>query len=84
MTRYLIALLLFSLPTYVEAAESCRQLVGAKRAAEYVRQCRDVSPATHPPCNAKNPCKLIISEIKRSCALFGSDRPAFCKSFRKR
>jgi len=44
-----------------------------------------VSPATHPPCNADNPCALIISEIKRGCGFFtpGSTpkAPAFCRNY---
>jgi hypothetical protein len=81
---WLVGVLLSSLPAYAAAAPSCRQSVGAERAAEYVRQCREVSPATHPPCNAGNPCSLVISEIKRGCAALGADRPAFCRSYRKR
>jgi hypothetical protein len=63
---------------------SCRASAGAQRAAEYVRQCRDVSPATHPPCNADNACTLIIAEIRRGCALLGADAPKFCASYASR
>ncbi|MEO8715977.1 MAG: hypothetical protein ABI369_13280 [Acetobacteraceae bacterium] len=65
------------------AAPSCRQAVGAKRAAILVRQCLIVSPATHPPCNARNPCGLIADEIGRGCDFIGpADRPAFCAGYR--
>jgi len=60
---------------------SCRQTVGAKKAAEYVRQCLMLSPATHPPCNASNPCELIVSEIRRSCQLVGFKDP-ICRQYR--
>ncbi|RDE06669.1 hypothetical protein [Sphingomonas aracearum] len=49
---------------------SCAQEIGAAAAAERVKVCRNVSPATHPPCNAANSCALIEDEIARSCALF--------------
>jgi len=64
------------------AQMSCAASVGAEQAAIYVRQCTDVSPATHPPCNASNACALIISEIRRGCALIGSGAPAFCAAYR--
>ncbi len=49
------------------------------RAAVYVRECLRVSPATHPPCNAHNPCAVITAEIRRGCALLGEGiRPRFC------
>ena len=64
------------------AQTSCAASVGGEQAAIYVRQCTDVSPATHPPCNASNACALIISEIRRGCALIGSGAPAFCAAYR--
>ncbi|MBN6149019.1 hypothetical protein JR065_01600 [Xanthomonas sp. AmX2] len=35
----------------------------------------EVSPATHPPCNAANSCALVEDEIARSCALFDGKGP---------
>jgi uncharacterized protein len=64
------------------AQMSCTASVGAEQAAIYVRQCTDVSPATHPPCNASNACALIISEIRRGCALIGSGAPPFCAAYK--
>lgn len=61
---------------------SCASSVGAQQAAIYVKQCTDVSPATHPPCNASNACALIISEIRRGCAMIGSHAPAFCAAYK--
>jgi len=52
---------------------SCRALIGEKRAQMLVKQCRNVSPATHPPCNASNRCDLIIEEIDRGCGMLGKD-----------
>lgn len=64
------------------ADASCSKTLGKAKAAELVNRCIQVSPATHPPCNATNACTLIVDEIKRSCALFhGSDAPAFCAEY---
>ena len=54
---------------------SCRDEIGPAAAARRVRICRNVSPATHPPCNVANSCKMIDDEIARSCALFADDGP---------
>ena len=47
--------------------------IGPEAAARHVERCLQVSPATHPPCNALNPCRLILDEIRRGCALLASD-----------
>jgi hypothetical protein len=61
------------------AEQSCREELGERRAAELVRQCRMVSPATRPPCNAANSCRMIEDEVLRGCG-FGSDaRTLFCE-----
>jgi uncharacterized protein YecT (DUF1311 family) len=60
----------------------CRQTTGAAKAQQYVQQCTEVSPATHPPCNAQNACGLMIDEIKRGCAMIGTGAPAFCASYK--
>lgn len=54
---------------------SCAAEIGAAAAARRVAICRDVSPATRPPCNVANSCALIEDEIARSCALFDGDGP---------
>ena len=61
---------------------SCLQEAGAVKANRLVNECLQVSPATHPPCNAQNSCALIVSEIKRSCALLGQGAPGFCGDYR--
>jgi hypothetical protein len=84
MKRLRAALLLLALfPATAALAQdgSCRKSVGARQAAQYVRHCKDVSPATHPPCNAENACSLIISEINRGCVLLGADAPKFCAEY---
>jgi hypothetical protein len=43
---------------------------------------RDVSPATHPPCNGENACDLIIGEIRRGCGMLTSDIPGYCRQYR--
>jgi hypothetical protein len=61
------------------AARSCTDTRGAREAAQLVSQCTQVSPATHPPCNAANSCAMIEAEIRRSCGLLGpSHLPSFC------
>jgi hypothetical protein len=63
------------------AQASCTSEVGAAKAAQYVQQCRDVSPATRPPCNAANACSLITAEIRRGCAFLKEDAPAYCRAY---
>ena len=69
-----------SLDHVAVADVACSQSVGAEQAKRYVEQCLEVSPATHPPCNAANACTLIQDEIRRGCTILGKDAPAFCKS----
>ena len=70
---------------HAEAAEnatgSCLVSAGARRSRQMVEECLQVTPATHPPCNAHNPCAMIADEIKRSCLLIGKDAPAFCSKY---
>ena len=44
---------------------SCNKSAGAERAQRLVRECLEVSPATHPPCNAENSCALIADDQVR-------------------
>lgn len=71
--------------TPVAAAASsdapCSETAGKSKADEYVQQCLQVSPATHPPCNASNACQLIVDEIERGCAMIDHDAPAFCANY---
>jgi hypothetical protein len=70
-------------PRPVPVAETpCRETLGAAEADRLVKICRNVSPATRPPCNAANPCALIQNEIDRSCAMWTRDgnAPADCKA----
>ena len=60
------------------SGKSCEKTVGKPVANELVRQCVQVSPATHTPCNVQNSCKLIEDEIQRGCGLLGVNAPAFC------
>ena len=59
---------------------SCLAEIGAEASAKLVQRCIMVSPATHPPCNAANPCAMIQGEIDRSCAMYGPDetKPSQC------
>jgi hypothetical protein len=59
----------------------CRETAGAEKAKTLVQRCLEVSPATHPPCNAANACSLIVDEITRGCAMIEKDAPAFCAEY---
>ena len=61
---------------------TCLNAVGIQRSRQLVNECIQVSPATHPPCNAQNACSLIVDEIKRGCALIGQGAPGFCAEYR--
>jgi len=56
----------------------CDQQIGKAAAKRLADRCLMVSPASHPPCNAANACEMIRDEIKRSCDLFGADKPKEC------
>jgi hypothetical protein len=58
--------------------QSCAAEIGDAAAKRLAAQCRMVSPATRPPCNAANSCAMIRDEIARSCELFRDDPPAEC------
>ena len=62
----------------------CRETAGAEKSKALVKQCLEVSPATHPPCNAANACSLIVEEIARGCAMIEKDAPSFCAEHAKR
>lgn len=64
------------------ATGTCLNAVGIERSRQLVNECLQVSPATHPPCNAQNACKLIVDEIKRGCMLIGQEAPGFCAEYR--
>jgi hypothetical protein len=98
MRILLAAFLLVSLGASAEDTRSCRETAGDKLSKLYVSQCTMVSPATHPPCNALNPCDLITAEIARGCGLIhqslvdqpdlakgpnGLSEPKFCGSYLK-
>jgi len=61
---------------------SCLRSVGEHRANELVEECKQVSPGTNSPCNARNYCKLITDEIRRGCQLLRRDAPGFCDEYR--
>ncbi len=64
-----------------KASVSCTAEVGAVRAAEYLRQCREVSLASRNPCSAAKSCALLQEEIRRGCGLLGGDAPLLCRSY---
>lgn len=82
--RLLITLPALALMAGHATAQSCRQTLGAAAAQRMVAQCLQVSPATHPPCNADNPCGLMTNEIRRGCGFLGNDAPRFCGRYARR
>lgn len=50
-----------------ENGKRCIDEIGKKDAQTLVKWCIETSPATHPPCNYENSCKMIADEIKRGC-----------------
>jgi hypothetical protein len=66
----------------VSSKGTCLNAVGIERSRQLVNECLQVSPATHPPCNAQNACSMIVDEIKRGCALIGQGAPGFCAEYR--
>lgn len=68
-------------PAQTQRGASCRQSIGAARASVLVRQCVQVSPATHPPCNDANACAMITDEIQRGCDMLMSGAPSFCRQY---
>lgn len=61
--------------------KSCTEEAGKRQAEMLVKWYRNVSPATHPPCNAANSCGLVIDEIKRGCAFLKNEKssPYYCR-----
>jgi uncharacterized protein len=59
----------------------CRDMVGAERAAVFVKDCIAVAAETHPPCNADNACELIVSHNIFRCAGLGDGAPKFCAAY---
>ena len=49
---------------------SCAADIGTAAAERLAKTCRNVSPASRPPCNVANSCAIMQDEIARSCALF--------------
>lgn len=62
----------------VKPSPSCDEEIGKSAAQHLVEQCRQVSPATRPPCNGSNSCQMISEEIKRGCALISGKKPGYC------
>jgi hypothetical protein len=69
-------------PAATSSRGTCLNAVGIERSRQLVNECLQVSPATHPPCNAQNACSMIVDEIKRGCALISQGAPGFCAEYR--
>lgn len=62
-------------PASNRGGAACRDEIGPVAAKRLAAQCRDASPATHPPCNVANPCAMMREEIERSCRMFEASNP---------
>lgn len=58
----------------------CNEVIGKEPALALVRFCRDVSSATHPPCNTANHCAIIVEHVEGMCHAFPAtdDHPLPC------
>lgn len=56
--------------------KACASEIGQASADRLKEACRNVSPATHPPCGTSNSCALIKDEIARGCAFLGDTEAA--------
>lgn len=63
--------------------KTCLKQAGKARSDQLVKQCLQVTMATHPPCNAQNSCEMITEEIRRNCQMLGKDGPSFCSGYTK-
>lgn len=85
MPKQFVAAAVFSLAVLFVAnealAESCLAEVSEEEANMLAEHCREVSPATRPPCNPENDCRLVTDEILRGCAMLGKDAPEFCADY---
>jgi hypothetical protein len=90
MRQFVFGILLFAFASAATAADlnplpvpgkPCRETAGSEKAKTLVQRCLEVSPATHPPCNAANACSLIVDEIARGCAMIEKGAPAFCAEY---
>ena len=64
------------------AAQSCAVEQGARRAADYLRQCRDLAaPRERRACDDAKPCAALIEQIARGCEALGADGPDFCSLY---
>lgn len=63
--------------------KTCLKQAGKARSDQLVKQCLQVTMATHPPCNAQNSCEMITEEIRRNCQMLGKDGPSFCAGYTK-
>lgn len=70
-------------PLTTDSTQSCASSVGEEKAQYLALVCGMISPATHPPCNVANSCKLIADEVVRGCQLAAQmgQPDAFCPPF---
>jgi hypothetical protein len=82
MSRIAAAALVLAASTTMANAASCTAERGRAEARKLVDQCQQVSPATHPPCNAADPCSMMEDEVSRGCSMLsGNDKPGFCDDY---
>jgi hypothetical protein len=57
------------------STRSCLADIGRSRSTSLARYCRFVSGATHPPCNVRNSCAMMVEHIRYVCRGQGSGLP---------
>lgn len=82
ITNLCCLLLVLACPQLGNADTACNNEIGEEKARLLVHQCLKVSPATHPPCNVSNACRMMQEEINRGCDFLADDpaAPGFCQS----
>jgi hypothetical protein len=89
-----LALMVATTPAVAQQnVASCIETAGSKQAARYAHERQIVAESRHAPCNAKNPCDVMIGTIRRGCGDIHYDlvrfpelknkmkEPAFCKGY---
>lgn len=92
-TLIAVVMVFTAMPALAQS-RSCIETAGSRQAARYAYECRIVAESLHAPCNAKNPCDVMIPIIREGCASIhydtihfpdfkakGGKEPAFCSRY---
>jgi hypothetical protein len=91
--REIIPVLVFAVtPAFAQSnPRSCIETAGKKLAKQYAYECHMVAESLQAPCNAKNPCDVMLPIIRKGCSSihydvahypdFKGKEPAFCGGY---